>query len=249
MSSLLPRVAPLALLLAALPTTACTPSAITPPARTFAFDSATAPAVGQTDVQVDLARAGTPFGPELIAGGGRVRHAVRPGILVEGEAGTFAITNEGSGPGRMAYTGRAGAMFRPEGAEGLAVAFNLGAGGGYAPAAGGWASADLGAVVTGTNRWVRPVLGVDVSHSRPIGNKVFTVTEPDGTASKLRLPVTTSLRGTAGLEIGPPDRAVILGASWLHGYRDQRSRVDSTADEPSAEDYLLLGAGVRVGLD
>src|SRR5947199_197636 len=92
--------------------TACTPRAVTPPARTFAMDSPTVPAIGHGDAQLDLAGVSSALGPSLASGGGHVRRSVAPGVTLEGDAGLLRVTNDGSGPGRDAYTGRLGVLWK-----------------------------------------------------------------------------------------------------------------------------------------
>ena len=58
---------------------ACTPIAVTPPSRTFALDSPSAPAPGRSDVQLDAAGIGEMWGPSLVGGNARLRHTVEPG--------------------------------------------------------------------------------------------------------------------------------------------------------------------------
>lgn len=247
-------VAPLPLALAAVAATtpACTPRAVTPPARTFAFDSATAPAAGGTDVQLDVARIGTVWGPELVGGNARLRQAVRPGVVVEGELGTLHLLNDGAGGSRNAYTGRAGVLLRPPEDQELRVALALGVGGGHAPAAGSWTTVDLGGVVSGSHRWFRPVVGADLGYSRPTGDRTFTVTEPDGDATTLRLPANLTARVTAGVELGRDDRALLLGVSMIRFLLAEDSVVTPAPDaEAPADDdlYFALGVGARFALD
>ena len=54
------------LLITALGVSACAPPGYTPAARMITLETATAPAPGQTDVQLDLAGASAIFGPEIM---------------------------------------------------------------------------------------------------------------------------------------------------------------------------------------
>ena len=233
---------------------ACTPRAVTPPTRTFALDSPNAPAVGHSDVQMGAARIGTIWGPELVNADTRVRHAVRRGVVVEGEAGLLHLLNEGGGDNRNAVTARIGVLLRPPEYETqeLRVALSLGAGGGHSPAAGDWGTFDAGVLISGSHRWVRPVVGLGGGVSRPFGDTTFTVTEPDGDPTMLQLPRNLTGYYTAGIELGPPHRTVILGGSVTHFWLQEPSVL---APAPAAEDaddvdiFFAVGAAARFSLD
>jgi hypothetical protein len=124
---------------------ACTPRALTPNARGFAFDAPTTPEVGHSDAQFDITRIGMPFGAEAVNGGARYRRTLRPGLVAEGEGGLLHLTNEGSGGSRNAVTGRVGLMLRPPSEQELRTALTLGVGGGLSSTAGDWVSVDVGA--------------------------------------------------------------------------------------------------------
>src|SRR5277367_2606133 len=100
------RFAPRAVIIIA----ACTPAAITPPARTFAMESPLLPKVGSSDVQVDLATAGTVFGPTVDSGAGQARTTIDSNTALEAGGEIFRVENTGrfSGTDRDAYLGRVG---------------------------------------------------------------------------------------------------------------------------------------------
>ncbi len=224
----------------------CTPRAFTPNARAFAFDSPTAPAVGDADVQGDIARIGSPFGPELANGGVRYRRGLRPGLVGEVEGGFLHLTNDGSGGSRNAVTGRGGVMLHTS-ADELRTALTLGVGGGLSPAAGQWASFDFGVAIGGSHRWLRPFVGGDVSYNAAFGSRPFTVAEPDGEPVTLVLPDTITTRATAGVEIGPPHLSGLIGFSIAQAFAREPDRVG--ASERHDDTVLALGVGVRVALD
>ena len=227
---------------------ACAPRASTPPARLVALDSPIAPAAHGTDVQADLGHVGTMWGPELVNGGSRLRHAVSSAVVVEGEAGVMRVLNAGEGGPRNAYSGRGGIMLRSSGETGLSAALSAGLGGGYASVAGGWGSVDVGGALAGTHRWFRPVVAGDASYNRPFGDKRFVVVEPDGTPSTLHLTQNVSVRGTLAVELGPTDRTVIVGLSVMRIVADSSGVIPEYDTSPD-EVFVAIGGGFRATID
>ncbi|MCL4228316.1 MAG: hypothetical protein KJZ91_27945 [Myxococcales bacterium] len=236
-------------LLAVVATAACTPRAVTPPSRTFALSSATPPAPGQSDASLGVSHIGTIWGPELAGGDARVRHAVRPGVVVEADAGLLHLLNNGRGGSRTALAGRLGVLLTPPADEAadVKVALQLGAGGGHSRTAGAWGTFDLGAVLSGTHRWIRPLVGVGGGMSRPVGDRTFTVTMPDGESTTLRLPDNLSAHVTAGVELGRAERALLLGATMTHFWLEESSIVGRT-DEIDDDLFFAVGAAFRFTL-
>lgn len=232
---------------------ACSPRAVTPPGRTLHLDSPNAPPVGQSDVQLGVSRVGTLWGPELVGGEARLRHAVSPGVVVEGEGGMLHLLNEGSGENRNALTGRAGLLLRPPEAEdhGARVALMLGLGGGTSRAAGEWATFDANAAIAGTHRWIRPVVTVGGGISRPLGDTTFMVTDSDGDVTTLQLPKNFSAQASAGLELGPTHRTLVLGATVTHFWRQEDSILSPVTEEPEEDTdvFFALGAAARFAID
>ncbi len=232
---------------------ACTPIAVTPGARTFTTDSPAAPA-GGTDVQIAAGHTGQIFGPSVGTGGVRLRHTIEPGVIGEVDGGTLRVDNDGDGPNRNAYTGRLGVLLQTAGQH---AAFGVGVGGGIAPAAGNWTSVDAGVVVGGGYRYLRPVLGGWVGYSAPAGNRTFTVTAGDDRTT-LRLPHDLFATVNLGLEIGPPDCALLVGMTvvqfWLREdsvVAHETARTAGTADPATPQlDQSFVGGmlGFRLAL-
>lgn len=231
---------------------ACTPRALTPNARGFAFDAPTTPEVGHSDAQFDITRIGMPFGAEAVNGGARYRRTLRPGLVAEGEGGLLHLTNEGSGGSRNAVTGRVGLMLRPPSEQELRTALTLGVGGGLSSTAGDWVSVDVGAAVGGSHPWLRPFVGGDVSYNAAVGSKPFTVDDSGGAPVTLQLPDTIGLRTTAGLELGPPDRALVIGfslARMIAREPDVLSPPPTTGDVLNDDVAVAIGLGFRVAVE
>jgi len=224
---------------------ACSPRAVTPPARTFVMDSP-ALATGKGDLQADVSRVATFWGPELTSGNGRLRRAVSDETILEGEVGVLHVTNSGDAASRDAYTGRVGAIWRT---EDQFAAIGVGIGGGMSPAAGSWGAVDAGVLLSGTHRYIRPILEGDLGYSAPFDDsRTFSVTESDGTRSTLRLPHNATGKLTFGLELGDRTASMLLGLSFIKFWQAETSRVGS--DEPPDNDvYVALGLGFRVGID
>ena len=242
-------------------TGACTPSAYAPPARLTPLDTPSAPAAGGTDVQGEVGRLGTVFGPALVDGNFRARHALNDHVVVEGEAGMAAVTNAGTvvtpearstvpvahaSTSRDAYTGRGGVIL--QGVDGaVRGALTAGLGGGYSPVAGGWTSLDVGGAFGGTHRWFRPWLAGDLGLNEPLGAHPFTVAYGDSEQTTLELTPNAIVRGTFGIELGPVDRAFILGLSVTRVIAESNGAFG--ADRSSGgEGFVGIAAGFRARL-
>ena len=228
---------------------ACTPRAVTPPSRTFVMDSPSAPAAGHSDVQLDAASIGTMWGPELFGGNARLRHTVEPGVSVEADAGVLHVTNSGEGGDRNAYTGRLGVLLH---APSRHWAFGAGVGGGLSQTAGNWGSVDLHGVVSGAHRYVRPMLGGGLGYSAPFGDRTFVVREPDSsqTETTLHLPRNVIAQVNVGLELGPPDKALVLGFSMLRFWLREDSVVSATTESSHQDEVFgAFGIGLRLAVD
>jgi len=228
---------------------ACSPAAYAPPSRGFALDSPIAPTAGHQDVQGDLSRIGAPvFGPDLVSGQARVRHALTPEVTVEGEAGILEVTNGGTtSVSREGYTGRAGVMLGRELNDEIRGAITAGVGGGYAKAAGGWTAIDVGVAAAGEGRYVRPFLAAEVSLDRAISGHRFTVTDGDS-ETVLRLANNATVRGTLGIEFGRPEAAVLLGISLARIFANDNGVVSGSSSTDDTDLFIAIGAGVRIAL-
>lgn len=231
---------------------ACTPRAFTPNARTLAIDSPETPGLGHADLQGDLGLAGAPFGPDATDGGLRYRRTVREGMTVEGEGRVLYLTTEDdeqkNTASRSAVTGRVGLMLQPAKDDAVRSALTIGVGGGHSATAGQWASVDLGGVIGGGHRLFRPFIGGDVSYNAAVGSKRFDVVDTDDdSAVTLELPNTVGLRATAGLELGPPDAAAVVGFSLARMIGLEPDVVGST--DKDDEVVVALGLGFRLALD
>ena len=232
---------PLTLLLSV----ACSPRAVTPPARTFGMQTAATPDVGELDVQIDASRVGAIFGPEAATGGARVRHAVAKNLAVEVDTGLLHITNDGRGGTRNAHTGRLGVVVADSDQR---MAVGAGVGGGHSAVAGKWGTVDVGGVITGKGRHLRPVIGGTIGYGAPLEDRTFTVVSSDGMPTTLQLPRNTFAQLNAGVEIGPRETAFLIGLSMLQFWRHESDVVnDDILDRSRTETFMIIGVGLRLG--
>jgi hypothetical protein len=250
-------------LLAVALVAACTPAAYAPPARLISLDSPTGPQARGTDLQGEVGRIGTLWGPALSNGNLRARHALSDSVVLEGETGIAHVENEGTvvttptslarsttvpvrstSSSRDGYTGRAGVML--QGIDGsIRGALTAGLGGGYSPVAGGWTSIDLGASAGGTNRYIRPWFAGELGFNQPLSHRSFIVDYGDNEQAVLALTANLMARGTFGLELGPVRRAFVLGLSITRVYADTNGALDVNHAEAGGDAYVAVAAGFR----
>lgn len=213
----------------------CSTHAFTPSARPMPLSPAQAPAPGEYDVQLDGNASGEVMGPGILAGNARYRRGVAEHVAVTGDLG-FARADGASGDvNPHAGLARVGVQIHADATDEIVAAAFAGAGGGYAPAAGGWVSGDVGGMFSGTHRWVRPLLLVNVYASQPVATEVFAAGD-----EMLRLPRTLGVQGLFGFDLGPRDRSVMLGfavAQLFASANDQQ--------EAKSETFFGLGGGFR----
>jgi hypothetical protein len=227
----------LALSLLLVPLAACTTHAFTPSARPLPLGPARIPTTGESDVQLDGNVSGEVFGPGIYSGNVRYRRGVDENLAVTGDAGFIRVdgNNGSSDENPWAGLGRVGMQLAKETDGDLDAAVFGGVGGGYAPAAGGWLSSDVGAMLAGTNRYVRPIFLVDAYASQPVGTRTFMVGE-----DTLRLPRTYGVQGLFGFELGPQKSAVLIGLALA-----QLWSAANDVQEADSATFIGLGGGVR----
>jgi hypothetical protein len=225
---------------------ACTPHAYTPSARVMPLSSAEAPVTGEQDVQIDGNMTGEVFGPGVFAGNVRYRRGVRDDLALVGDVGLARVDGNNMGQNPWATSARAGVQYHAPANDDLHAAAFAGAGAGFAPTAGGWASVDVGGVLTGTNRHVRPILVLDLYASAPLGARTFMAYEDNIGAPDddelVKLPRTIGAQGLVGFDLGPRDRSVLLGLALarLHTF-------ENDVQEARSETFIGLGGGFRFG--
>jgi hypothetical protein len=216
--------------------TACTPRAVTPPARTFVPESPALPASSDVSLGGGIGGSTDIFGASAMAYSGRARQTVEPGVALEGEAGVIAV-DHAPGTDGLGYTGRLGIIrsFDPS------LALTAGVGGGLSRTAGNWGSGDVGVVLGGTHPWVRPLLAISAGYAAPFGHRTFTADD-----TTLQLPRNLFARVDLGLELGPRG-AFLLGISYV-GFAELSPDVVGDSTQNPTQSYLVIGAGARIPL-
>jgi hypothetical protein len=219
-----------AILLAA----ACNHNVYTPPARAFGITSPQVLEDGETAVRANVSSSSQLFGPEIIAGSAGVRRGTANNVELVGDL-SYAKVNEASAAdsNRSIAMGRIGGKVHPTESRNLAI--TAGIGGGYAPAAGMYASADLGVVVGYENRYVIPFASAGAYTSVPIDPKEVNTTQPGDSEQRLDTPEKTlGLTIGAGLKIPLDSSALLLGMTWVQVH-----------DNDSHDEFMTIGAGVE----
>lgn len=217
--------------------TACSVHAFTPSARPLPLSPMEAPKTGESDVQLDGTMNAEPLGPGISAGNLRYRRGITDDVSITGDVGILRASGETADQNPYAGTSRVGAhVQRDVNGEIIAAAF-AGAGAGYAPEAGGWASGDVGVGFSGTHRYFRPTFVVDAYASQPFASETFVASD-----TMLRLPRTFGTQFILGFEIGPRESAAVLGIAiaqlWASATKYQ---------EAESQSFLGLGGGFRFG--
>jgi hypothetical protein len=229
----------------AFATTGCAKRVYSPPARPMPLEDARTVGAGKSSVAVEVTGADTLFGPSLVTVDLRGRYGVRADLELSAEAAAARVSDESAvGTEREIYAGRLGAKLAPEGNRWFALA--AGAGAGYAPAGGPFASADLGAIVSYDNCYVIPTLAGTGFVSEPLSPRAIDLTQLGDDAPIFDTPQTTwgaSVRVGVKIPLGHarcPDPARValtagIGATWL-------------TDRDDSEQLTNVGFGLELGL-
>lgn len=209
------------------------------------LSTAQTPAQGEQDVQIDGHGQGEILGPGILAGNVRYRRGVSDDLAVVGDVGLARVDGDNNGQNPYAGTARVGVQVHAPANDDLHAAVFAGAGGGFAPTAGGFASVDVGGVLTGTHRYVRPIFLLDLYASEPIGAKAFVARDDAGNDSEMvdvKLPRTIGAQCLLGFDLGPRDRSVLIGLAIakLHTF-------ENDVQEARSETFFGLGGGFRFG--
>lgn len=217
--------------------TGCATHAFTPSARPMPLSTMEAPKVHESDIQLDGNASGEVLGPGILAGNVRYRRGIAEHVAVTADTGFIRVANEGSTLNPYAGTARVGVQAHGRANDEITAAAFGGIGGGYSPEAGGWITGDVGAGFTGDHRYVRPILLVDVYFSQPVATEVFSVG-----STMLRLPQTLGVQGLFGFDLGPRERAVMVGLAVARLYASPNDKQDDLS-----ETFFGLGGGFRFG--
>lgn len=145
----------------------CSHHVFSPPARGPTLRSVRTLPVGATAVQATAHFQGALFGPEVSGGSVAVRRGLHPQVEIAADASFFTVTEStGAGVDRSIYAARVEGRFNPQ--RNRFFALFSGIGGGYAPAGGGFVSADFGLTLAFENCYVVPFASIAALVSAPI---------------------------------------------------------------------------------
>jgi hypothetical protein len=181
----------------------CSYQLVSPPARMINLDTARTAAPGETVVGARGAAHAAVFDPGVAVATAGVRRGVTEGVELDADATLgYVVESKHSDINRNIYAGRVG--FKAGNSRWAALLG--GVGGGFSPAAGGFASIDIGSTFSYPNCYVIPFGGGSVFMSQPISAK--RVDFRDGTGALVASDTADLTYGYglgAGLEI-PLDR-------------------------------------------
>ncbi len=213
----------------------CSHRVYSPPSQAFGLGPVTAISEGAQTVDVELASHAQIFDPALLSGAARLTHGVGRRTEVTGEGTAYSVE------GRQIYAGRAGVRHSP----GEDLALFAGAGGGYAPIAGGFTSLDAGLSVGIHNCVLVPVLQGSAFVSQPIAPRAVDVSDSD--VMQTDTPATTfgaTVRGGLRLSLTPSECRRGEPGTWLYAGFD----VTGVKDHDSEDSLVGLGIGLSVPL-
>ena len=213
---------------------ACSHNVYTPPSRPMVLTSPDTVETGETTLRATGSTSSDLFGPSILAGSVGARHGLDDRLEVVGDA-SFAqvIEASASGTNRGVAMARGGVKYRPTMSPHLAIV--SGVGGGYAPAAGSYLSADFGAVVGYENKYVVPFVSASAFGSVPLNPRTVNTTIPADTETFEDTP-----RSTVGLVIGAGLKVPIQTSAVLVGFTNTQLR-----DSDSSDSFMSLGATVE----
>lgn len=188
---------------------ACSRNVYTPPARVAVLEPAPTAGRGQTQLVGQFGTHGDLFGPTLTAGGVGVRHGLSERLDLVGDAAFGVISDDEEDfdeNGRIGM-GRAGVKYGI-GDDGV-LAVRGGLGGGYAPAGGGYVSADVGAVLSLPFKYFKPWIASAAFASAPFGTKDVQVGADPVQFDQAE--TTGGISGSFGARVGSELFGVALG--------------------------------------
>jgi hypothetical protein len=215
--------------------TACSQRVYSPPSQAFGLGPVTAMSEGAQTLDVELASHSQIFDPALRSGGARLTRGIGGRTEVTGEGTAYSVA------GRNIYAGRAGVRTSP----GEDLALFAGAGGGYAPVAGGFTTLDAGAAVGIHNCVLVPVVQGSAFVSQPIAPRAVDVSDDDIMVTDT--PATTwgaTVRGGLRLSLSPSACRRGEPGSWVYAGFD----ITGVRDHDSDDSLFGVGLGLSIPL-
>jgi hypothetical protein len=234
---------------------ACSYQLSSPPARMVHLESARTLAPGEMSAALKGTAQAALFDPAVAAGTAVVRRGLTESLEVNGEV-TYAslladYEDDQVGINPSIYAGRVGMKL----AKGRHVALTAGLGGGFAPAAGGFAATDVGGIVSYDNCYVVPFGSLSAFLSQPVGAKTVDF----GSHGTSQASTSYGFSAAAGLEVplahqgcreGRAAPKLQLGANtnYIRNTSSQVTAQDGPIVQSAGGEYLSLGlaAGVEI---
>jgi len=223
---------------------ACSQHLYSPP--TQAYQVAPVHTLDSNDraVDIDASTHAQIFDPGFDAASGRLRAGIGNNAEVSLEGmGAMIDSNTVSTANRDIYAGRGGVRINPDRGP---VSFTAGVGGGYAPAAGGFAAVDGGVSVGFDNCYVVPVASASLFASQPLSARAVDVTV-DSDKPMTSTPHRTAgatFRGGFRVSLSPSSCHAGRQVPWITAGLDLTTLVDASSDAQ----LLGLGAGLTIPL-
>lgn len=220
---------------AVLVVSGCSHRVYSPPSQAFGLGPVTAMSEGAQTLDVELASHSQIFDPALHSGAARLTRGIGQRTEVTGEGTAYSVS------GRQIYAGRAGVRHSP----GEDLALFAGAGGGFAPIAGGFTTLDAGMAIGIHNCVLVPVLQGSAFVSQPIAARAVDVSAGD--AMETDTPATTfgaTVRGGLRLSLAPSECRRGEPGTWLYAGFD----MTGVKDHDSEDSLFGVGIGLSVPL-
>ncbi len=222
----------------------CSQHLYSPPTQTFALAPVHTLAAGDRAVDLEGSTHSQIFDPGYDAGSARLRAGIGDDAEVSLE-GMNAFINGGgmSAANRNVYAARGGLRVAPGRGP---LAFSAGIGGGYAPAAGGFAAIDGGVSLGYDNCYVVPIAAVSMFASQPLAARSVdvSVSSDEVMYSTPHRTVGATLRGGLRISLSPARCHQGHEVPWLTAGMDFTTLVDAGSDA----ELLGVGAGISIPL-
>lgn len=209
------------------------------------LETAAAPELGRTDLQIEGNLAGAVLGFGSSNGAARLRRGVTEHVAVSAEGGVLHVTGGTGQSDPNAYLGRVGVhVHSAEAKRSARVAMTGGVGSGRSSVAGSWITADAGVVISSETWHFVPYAAFEVYGAQPVHARPFEFEDEAGDVRADRLKPTHGIRGTTGFEWRPGAAGPESKTSLLVGFQ-----YGSIADADGSEIVMGIGAGLKVKLD
>ncbi len=228
-----------ALVLTTLPIVgACSQNVFSPPSRAMTLASPATVDKNETIVRGSASTNSSGIlGTSIAAGSVGGRYGIKSRLEVVADLSYAQVVEEsGSGTNRGIAMGRTGVKFNPK--ESNHVAVLAGVGGGYAPAGGAYATADIGFAAGYENPHAIPYVNLGVFSSIPLNPKEIDTTRLDSSEMRSDTP-----KNTFGFTMGTGVKVPINTSAMTFGVNITR-----LADDDTVDTFFGVGVGIETKL-